>query len=450
MDVSEIISSSIFDYQVNTPITIYEGEMLLTSEHEKSILINGKIELNWLPVPQLYFEGYVIKGLSDYFHLKFVNYNLSTNSGFSSGIMITSVTHASDTSNKIEGICKNEISKGSNELTKLEFGIVNFINMHGDFIKKGALNYTGRTELLYKDWKITIIKRYDCKSYYEQLNKKGGYGVTHIGVLEKLNKSSFNYSDVIDLLENVSWVLSFCAGRSVGISVLNGFNGEHLVRTIYQLPIITDWKKQTTWLAHPVTDVGINDLFINFNQLLNNPLWTKTIKIILLWYFDCYVSTYTENKIVTTQMALEMLAWTYLVEDQAILTKQEFKARDMTAYKRIKKLLETQSIKFDIPDVHSLTTYKNKCDDGIHLLTRVRNSIAHPVKETDIASMNSTIKYGVLCMGTQFLELSILHILKYKSEIHNRLSPSKWLGETNQLVPWVIVENKDVKPDLDE
>lgn len=448
MDVSEIIASSFFDYQVNAPILIYKGEMILKS-NDHSFCINGKIELNWYPIPQIYFEANVTDSIS--FNSMSEVYTLITLNGLSTKIRVTSVDHSALNLCFIEGICLKEIADEVSEITKLEFGIVNFVDLPGqEWIRKGQLSYTGRTDLLFNDWKITIIKRHDYKSYYKELGKKSGFGVTHIGVVEKTNKRLFNFKDVLDLLENLSWILSFCAGRSVGICVLHGFKEENKIWTKFQVPIISNWKRNYTWIPHYVKSFKLKELFNEFNLLLSNPVWTKTMKIVLSWYFDCYVSTYTENKIVTTQMALEMLAWTYLVEDQAILTKQEFKARDMTAYKRIKKLLETQSIKFEIPDVHGLMIYKHRYVDGINLLTRVRNSIAHPVKESDIGSMNSTVKHGVLCIGTQFLELSILKILKYQSTIHNRLSPNKWRGETDQLVPWVTVGNKDVKLDVDE
>src|SRR5690606_38305208 len=119
------------------------------------------------------------------------------------------------------------------------------------FIKKNKHSYLGRMEACYQGWDIIIDKRHDT-DFFSKLNKKKGYGITHVGCIRRIDKSFFEFSDVEDVFDALHWLLSFYTGREVSTCVIYGFLGNKIVWKRYMTPRVENWQVRHNWM--PVND----------------------------------------------------------------------------------------------------------------------------------------------------------------------------------------------------
>ncbi|MFD5854342.1 hypothetical protein ACFWGC_30005 [Cytobacillus pseudoceanisediminis] len=339
----------------------------------------------------------------------------------------------------ISGVVLRHIEKINDvKMDSLKFNVVNFLDSGGQRIIHEKKNYSGRMVFNYKDYKIIVDKLHNFKQIYEDLNESGGYAVTHAGSIENIKGEQFSFEDVEGLLETLGWLLSFASGRQVGICSYHGYCKKDKVLERFQSPIIAKWKNHTNWFSRLNSQGSLESIYPSLVEKLNNELWGDVLKRTFTWYFDSMVSTYIENKIVSVQIALEMLAWTYIVEENEIIDKKIFDSK-LRASDKLRLLLYEFSIPREIPDIECFKTF-NSYKDGAHLFTDFRNEIVHPKKVKDKGEMTSTSKYYILQLGRKYLELSILRILGYEGMYQNLVSNKKWLGESLEKVPWCPAE----------
>ncbi|MBD5018765.1 hypothetical protein GUF50_04800, partial [Xanthomonas citri pv. citri] len=91
--------------------------------------------------------------------------------------------------------------------------------------------FSGRTKLKYKDWEIILDKRYDYsnKKIFDRLKNSGGYLITHVGYLKRVDDKLFDTKEVEPLISGLYWLLSFSAGRHVAIPTLEGYHNEEVI-----------------------------------------------------------------------------------------------------------------------------------------------------------------------------------------------------------------------------
>jgi hypothetical protein len=439
MELENAIQSPVLMKEVNQKIEIYNGEYTLELDDIKIVLF-GHISLNWLPEPRIEYQGKVVndsklfKDSSLMTTARKAKVILRTPNGYKCKVMINKVNFTYDYS--ISGVVLESIEKQlDGKMNRLYFSVVNFVNNFGYGIKHEKTIYSGRMYFEYNDFKITFDKLPNYEEKYEALNETGGYIITHAGVIENTKGKSFDYKEVESLLETLSWLLSFASGRQVGICSIHGYNEENLVLEKYETPIIAKWKNNTNWFPKISNDNGLETIYPILVEKLNDDLWGKVLKRVFTWYFDSMNSTYIENKIVAVQIALEMLAWTFIVEENEIIDKDVFDK--LRASDKLRLMLYEFSIPREIPDIEEFNIFKSSYKDGAHLFTDFRNRIVHSkkVKQKD-DEIPSLTKYYILQLGRQYLELSILRILGYQGKYHNLLSKKEWLAETLEYVPW--------------
>ncbi|MCP8970802.1 hypothetical protein [Ectobacillus ponti] len=408
-------------------------------QEDKKFYVNGRVYLNWLPAPSINFEAEMVDDVNiDMVINKILggSYRLTTRDGYSCSVMVTNIKYGDKFA--VTGIVLNFIERPGSETHQLVFSVVNFINDFGSPIQHERTMYLGRSWFKYGAFRIVLDKQPDYKTKYDELTKTGGYAITHAGMIEHIEGELFSYDEVADLLESLMWLLSFASGRKVGICSVHGYIGEELVLERYQAPIIFKWKKVNNWFpkTDPDSYLQLQNVYPSLVKQLKDDLWGDVLKRTLSWYFDSNDARYVENKIVAVQIALETLAWTFLVEEHEIVARSVFDKK-LRASDKLVRLLHELSIPQVLPDTGTFAAAQKFYENGPHLLTDFRNEIVHPSKKAKKNGQTIAVpKHRVLELGKQYLELSILRILNYKGKYQNLLKEVQMVGETVENVPW--------------
>lgn len=421
--------------EVNEKISIYSGEMTIENEEGCKIKLVGEISLDWVPQPCISFVGESLDKDASNLNLLEEEVTLTTSYGSQYIVLLTNIISGSKTKNKIAGFVIKELDREPQQINSLYFSVVNFVNFHGDSIKQNGFLYRGRMTFEYGNYIITFDKLPNYESNYKELKQNGGFIITHVGSINHRDGNSFEYEEIRDLLTGLTYLLSFARGSHVGICSIHGYLEKELKLSKYQTPLINSWKEQQNWFPRISSDRILEDLYPALIDKMRDPLWEKVLKQVFTWYFDSHTSTYTETKIISVQVALEMLAWTFLVEENEII-EEAYYVNKLRASDKIRRLLDELSIPRESLDISRFNSLNEDYDDGAHLLTDVRNKIIHPKRVTIQEDELHQSMYLVSNLGRKYLELCILKILGYEGVYQNLLNGSQWIGENLEQVPW--------------
>lgn len=272
-------------------------------------------------------------------------------------------------------------------------------------------------------WSLIIVQAEYQK--FRQLKERGGFRITHCAVITRSDGEPFNAHDSEPFVDALSWMFRFIWGRKVGIPLRLGMNGAQQVWQKYTPVEISSWSPANTWFGHSALPETLYPYVI---RKLQDSLWSRSLNRVIEWYVVACESTSLAGSIVSIQVALETLGWTYLVQ-------QESSTLDAAAYDKLRAsdilrlLLDQCSIGRVSPgEFHeSLRQYA----DGAHLVTAFRNSIVHPKIHENFERYEKSVQQYVRDLGLTFLELILLYVLEY-----NDVYTSRYLEPRHQFVPW--------------
>lgn len=446
LEFDNILEGDYLEYEVNESIPIYTGEFILIVNEEEKHSFIGEVSLNWLPSPMLRLIGASIHSHSDAFHnlgnLEQNKVKIKISDYIEGEVVISEFRHNVSGSINIKGeILSSILTKQSKKVSYINCGITNLINTYGgEIVKYKAGGVRNRFKLSIDGWDITIDKRpdYKEKKIYETLKITGGYAITHLCQIRREDGQAFETSGISDLEEALHWALSFVTGRHVGICYLEGSqeNGEVVWRR-YQTPSIDKWRYKKTWFPS-MDGKALSEIFQLIYIKLQDVYWKKVLSNVFSWYLECHSDGIIENKIVSNQIALETLAWSYLVEDKGILQEQEYNKKRASDIFRLffQQFILNTTIPSNFPyleEVQKLNYY-----DSAHLITDYRNNVVHPKKKVKFQPLPNDFSFFVLRLGLHYVELGLLFIMGYKGKYLNQLYFG-WDG-IYDIVPWS--ENK--------
>ncbi|USG64398.1 hypothetical protein NDK47_19920 [Brevibacillus ruminantium] len=436
------LQSNFLRYQVNEDIVIYKGYCYITIE-PFLIPFLGEIKIKWLPVPRLDFWGELVDNSDVIFLKERTSGYVLTDCGHlgNIGTITTEYNKRKDIISIFGSLQENQLQKDVIEVTCLIFCVVNCKDTGREFLKStnGEYIYRGRSYFELGDWNVTLDVREDREHYYKILNATVGYGITHIGKLEKKDGSKFTIEECESLLGALQWLLSFISCRNVAICNFKGItNSVDLIWEKYFIPSISGYRNAVT--SFPI-DMKLECMLEPLHKKLLDPIWKQALPMIFKWYLESQSADHIDNKIISVQPALEMIAWTYLVIDKGKI-KQDTFSRELRASDKIRLLLKEIGIELQIPELEDFKILRRWYKDGVHLYTDVRNNIIHPINNKKINSLSDSQKNNILLLGRQYLELCILFLLQYDGKYFNRLN-KKYGPKSYEYVPWSIHKHKN-------
>jgi hypothetical protein len=178
-----------------------------------------------------------------------------------------------------------------------------------------------------------------------------------------------------------------------------------------------------------------SDLFPAFVELWSQPCWKDQLRKVVYWYVNANTTgggVNVDSGLLFTQAALELLAWTYCVNDKKVVSEKPFGPRGgLSAMDKLSLLVGLLGLPLDIPKGLSALhgrrgrKYRNSMD----AITDLRNGLVHPTGSGSVAH-NSYLEAWMLSLW--YVEVVILKLCNYSGKYSNRLV-ERHVGEVESL-----------------
>ena len=390
------VMPNIISNSLNDPIEIMsDGFTFQVNKEATAGVLDGTLRFEWFPSSRLEFEGIYNGEAPDIGSDECTI--LLPDSSQEANVLLTNLTPAKNGWH-ISGIINDQIviSKGG-AVEEIRFYLVNFPDFIGDGIRDegefGPGLFSGRLPLENEDWSAVLDKIPEVNHLKKASQKKGGYYISHVGLIKPKRSIQITSNKIKEVIDLLHYFFGFCCGTWSGPLFIQGLNGSKIIWQSF-----ASWKtgapqRVQSWF--PTHFPGkISELFKGFIQKYFEPDIQKTLINAISWLIEAnHPQNIQESSIVISQIALEALAWTHLVELKHHYTPKEFSK--LPAHKRIRKLLSELSIPTRAPTYLSeLQTFvKNELrTDGPGTLTKTRNALVHSTKKNRklMSKMNST------------------------------------------------------------
>ena len=330
------------------------------------------------------------------------------------------------------------IDSKTSELASVVFHIPNFYGSGGctnqsffdehdnEIELEGWLDFEEQLIFDFHGWHIVLGALDSCFNLNELLRQQGGYALTHICKIEKLDESTFNLKEAYDLIEAFCYYLSLVRGLWLPPVLVSGFdaNGDQLCEE-WRTPIIRgdSWERSDLFFGS-IDSLEIVSCFPEFLTKWQNPDWQGVIKLAIQWYIESLKeATSYQTSLVLIQSALEQLSWIYLNNNDC-LTGDNFKK--IAAADQIRLFIKFLNIKIlPFPEDSELLKLSKELGwiNTIHAAVEIRNLVIHPLlknsnrkdKVTEKA-MEEAVKLSRQHLRNALLELFQEQAIASKSE----------------------------------
>jgi hypothetical protein len=434
----------------NQKILLYEGDLDIKQEFDQTTIIargSGDVYLKWFPYPQVEFNlsGNELLRLRPDIYEIFVK--LPNTENFAQAI--APISHGFnqigvETKEIKEGNVREPLVIGSGQDIKyVQFYLTNFEKFSGSQTSIYDLEvFVGyRATFAAEGWQVIIDSVKDIESHLNLLKAQGGYGITHVGRVARLNGENFRAEEVLDFLEILSDFLSFVRGIRISPLLLVGYDAsDQPVWKVWASSNSDPWWQPVHNWAWGLYAEMIAEVFPGFYRWRQS--WGEEAKLAIYWYLMTE-PTKAESSIILAQSALELLSWVRLVEKEQVFAPEQFEG--FSASQKINRLLEKLKIPKSIdPRLNALANFSNRFDvnfrnNGAYALSKVRNDMAHLSTSNRQSLFNfntcSSVTIETAKLIRWYLELSFLSLSHYQGFYCNCLSQHISWG-SRELVPW--------------
>lgn len=408
---------------------------------------NGEVRLDLLPRANIYLYGY-FQGvpLQDAMEGRIGQKPISSfsiNNHQIEGFRLSSGGDATIQEYNIKWCPKSEPINGigdeSTQMVWLVFHLFNFIDLIGTRRSKEQSGTTihaiEHLDLVCDEWKVELKSLISTRENIKLLKEEGGYRLTHIGGIQKVDGTLFSGKDADECLKALRFFLSFAKGGWCEPICAVGFDvSGNRVWESWSSPR-ESWHSYLSWFD-PHSGFQLASLFPGFMKRWANENWREALNETIYWYLNAnFSSRGIDAGIILTQAAIERLSFEYAVKDKRLLTVKGFK--DLWASDKFRLLFSSVGIPLDIPvDTPELQRLAGNTQmnwlDTPHALTEVRNSLVHP-EHRRCGQLGSAYD-ETWNLGLWSLEMGILSICNYSGTYSNRLK-KRWVGQVED-VPW--------------
>ncbi len=152
----------------------------------------------------------------------------------------------------------------------------------------------------------------------------------------------------------LSYFLSFALGRWVGVDLIVGIDASG--KQVYEewgvgRTAEGQWNSLISWFDARNAEL-LPQVFPGFAKLWYTDVWSPALAHTLYWYVAaCEGGTGRGNDagLILAQTALELVAWTYCVQDRKMVSSRAFKRGGLIASDKFRLLASTLDIPTTIP-----------------------------------------------------------------------------------------------------
>lgn len=324
---------------------------------------------------------------------------------------------------------ERELQSGARaNIAYVTFHLLNFMHFVGQPVRDGGGVRWARVVLEHKNWRITIDELPNAHQTMRDVASVGGYAVTHVGRLERINGAGFESAAAQKVLDQLSHFLCFAKGDWSTPLLINGYDkSNEMVWYDWSIRRHSAWKAVDPWWSGNEICSVLPQLFPRFMGLIQeDPVWSENLRATLYWFAHANVRTGgVDGAIILLQAAIERLTWTYIVHHKEVLPKEAAKKLDEAV--RLRLVLAMCGISISIPthfpELLKFGSKSNKLN-GPEIFVESRNEIVHPggkESKLNVAGRDfATFYFEVLQLGLEYFELVILHLCSYKGKYRRR------------------------------
>jgi hypothetical protein len=262
----------------NAAIPLYRGPLRVDTR-TGGLVINGMIEITWEPTPRLRYAS------TDDMPLELAQLVLEGGGAecYPADLTVLPTIPIGDwepiDNPSLAGpLTHLELGSG-HEFACVRFNVPNFMDYMGAWIRHRGTPAHGRVEMTGCGWRVVIDKRPDIDNTLDLLNRRGGYAVTHIGQLERTDRSTFNREEARELIDGLYWFLSFVSGSSCGPLLPVGFDPTGVATwALWGVTTTARWPHPTGW-ADEHRPAEFARLFPGFMGRWLDPYWRRVVYI---------------------------------------------------------------------------------------------------------------------------------------------------------------------------
>ncbi len=275
------------------------------------------------------------------------------------------------------------------------------------------------------DYEIHFHSHSEYREIEKELRRTGGYGITHIGKIKRMDEGLISFDEVDNILNILHYFLSFTAGRWCPPVLITGIDDkDNVIWEVFETPLVTKWVYSPNWFDI-YNGSSIHDIFPGFVDMWKDDVWKETLEHSLYWYLLSNTLTSKDAGIILSFTALDRLKSTYLRKNNKHLLKNKYGGKF-----KIDSLLKEFKIDPTIPS--KLSNIKKLGDNGPKLITEVRNSYVHP---TERIPSNLDISFEAWQLTQWYLDLIFLKLFDYNGQYSNRITSTRY-GQVED-VPWI-------------
>ena len=363
----------------NMPILLYEGPCAL---YQNSSCFNcgGSIQLDWLPQPRLTARLLPSAGPPVRIALGPAALDIPKLGARAEAVVTsTPMLLFADETRPVEGRVGRIEFGETGGCTRIRFHLPNFLFFNGAPVRDAPGSFSSQRALLeHGAFRVSIDR---AMPFGDQIEKEtardGGYAITHVGTVERIDGSVFSLNEIDPLLDCLGHYLSFCRGSWTYPVLLCAEDVDGaVVGQRWELSHAIDRSKQTiSWFPRnePV-GAQMLQVFRGYADSWFSALWGDAIRIATQWYVESSTGA-VEKSLILTQAAFELLAWTHLVEDTRAISKKVWESRSLSFSAKLRLLLENCLIPLSVPPkLDQLLAYSStlKPADGPEALVSLR------------------------------------------------------------------------------
>jgi len=314
------------------------------------------------------------------------------------------------------------IDKNKN-LKTINFNLINF--------NKEVFN----SNIEFHNWRLNL-KQIVSNKDYEELSEVGGFLVTHVGKITKIDNTDFTVQEAESLSNFLYILFSFCKGVSTPPFLIEGFDSKgELSWTELGSRNLHFWKECNNWFTH--SRIDLNNFVNGFYNFYQDKTYKNFFNEIIYWYTTIYGALNNYTALLIAHTALELISWIFLTKDFKVLSIDGY--HKLSAGDSLSLTIGYNKIQSVVPQrLKNLVKLGNANNlNGPMLLSTIRNKIVHPPsKRRDDFTENGMSIFEAKILGTWYIELFILSKSNYNGKYSNILNYSGWKGEI-EVLPWM-------------
>ena len=316
--------------------------------------------------------------------------------------------------------------RGDDE-TRMEELVAQIYNFE-TYLWRKSTDPFGVLEFGYGPWKGRIKLVENGVDRIAKISETGCYRITHTVEVSQ-GGECFSGSDAEDFLQSMQTFLSFAGSRICNLVCPTGRDGNGKEVWVRLSSPTEARKPRLCWFNGQDPSDPLVELLPKFMDRWTNDGWRDALRTGVWWYTRANSgSVAVDEGMVAAQIAMERMAYEYLVCDRELITKRQFNNRCFKASDLYRKMLRQLGIPVGIPDAAKILKTSGEWEDAPHALTKIRNDLVHA--GTERTRLPDGCYREAWLMATHILELTILAVCGFNGAYSNRMTGRR------ELVPW--------------